>query len=77
MALDGTVTTWNQGARRLFGYNADDMMARTLKQVLPEHQQQVFDTLIAEAGRGGPRGVRETTGVRGGSGTTRARTTSG
>jgi two-component system CheB/CheR fusion protein len=63
-AVDGTVTSWNDGARRLFGYTSEEMVGRHLGLLLPHGQQEAFDALLAKAGRGGPRGVRETKGVR-------------
>ena len=63
-ALDGTVTSWNDGARRLFGYAAEEVLGRHLMLLLPPGQQAALDALLAEAGRGGSRGVRETEGVR-------------
>jgi len=63
-ALDGTITSWNDGARRLFGYTADDVLGRHVMLLLPPQQHATLDVLLAEAGRGGSRGVRETVGVR-------------
>ena len=63
-SVDGIVTTWNEGARRLFGYTSEEMVGRHLALLLPHGHQEAFDTLLAKAGRGGPRGVRDTKGVR-------------
>jgi two-component system CheB/CheR fusion protein len=63
-AFDGTVTSWNEGARRLFGYSSEEMIGRPLTLLLPHGHQEAFDALLVNAGRGRPRGVRETKGVR-------------
>jgi PAS domain S-box-containing protein len=34
---DGTVLTWNEGARILYGWSADEMIGRVLSAIVPEH----------------------------------------
>ena len=34
--LDGTVMTWNQGARRLFGYEEDQIVGRAISSLIPD-----------------------------------------
>jgi two-component system CheB/CheR fusion protein len=63
-ALTGSVTSWNDGARRLFGYSAEEVTGRHLMRLLPHGQQDAFDGVVTDAGRDRPRGMRETTGVR-------------
>jgi two-component system CheB/CheR fusion protein len=63
-AIDGRVTSWNDGARRLFGYTSEEMIGRPLALLLPHGHQAAFDALLAHAGRGRPGGVRETKGAR-------------
>jgi PAS domain S-box-containing protein len=33
--LDGTVTSWNEGARRLFGYTAEEMIGQPIQRLMP------------------------------------------
>ena len=63
-ALNGSVTSWNDGARRLFGYSADEVMSRNLMRLLPHGQQEAFDAVVEDPARDRQRGMRETTGVR-------------
>ena len=50
-ALNGSVTSWNDGARRLFGYSADEVTGRHLMRLLPHGQQDAFDAVVADPGR--------------------------
>ena len=63
-ALNGSVTSWNDGARRLFGYSAEEVTGHHLMRLLPHGQQEAFDAVVTDSGRDRPRGMRETTGVR-------------
>jgi PAS domain S-box-containing protein len=38
-SLDGTITSWNTGAERLFGYPASEMIGQPVARLLPEHAQ--------------------------------------
>jgi PAS domain S-box-containing protein len=35
--LDGIITSWNNGARRLFGYEADEIVGQSILLLFPEH----------------------------------------
>jgi len=35
VTLDGTVTSWNRGAERLYGYSAEEMVGRSISRVRP------------------------------------------
>lgn len=35
--LNGIITSWNQGARRLFGYEAEEMIGQSIVRLIPEH----------------------------------------
>ena len=39
-SLDGTITTWNTAAERVFGYSADEAVGRPIDIILPEDQRQ-------------------------------------
>jgi two-component system sensor kinase FixL len=34
--LDGVITDWNQGAEKIFGYTAEEMLGRTISLLIPE-----------------------------------------
>ncbi len=52
--LDGIVTSWNAGARRLFGYEADEMIGKPIARLMPpEHEHDM--TLILDRIRRGER----------------------
>jgi PAS domain S-box-containing protein len=45
--LDGIVTSWNDGARRLFGYTADEMIGRTMDALVPPERRDEEEHLLA------------------------------
>ncbi len=50
--LDGVVTSWNEGATRIFGYSADEMIGKTITRIIPkELHAEEFD-ILARIGRG-------------------------
>lgn len=52
---DGTVATWNEGARRLKGWEADEIVGRHLRELYPEQAREAGlpERLLAEARRDG------------------------
>ena len=52
--LDGIVTSWNQGAERIFGYTADEMVGRPISLLIPE-ERSAEETDILERLRRGER----------------------
>jgi PAS domain S-box-containing protein len=38
-ALDGTITSWNQGAQRIYGYQAEEVIGRHVSILAPPHLQ--------------------------------------
>ncbi len=44
--LDGVVRTWNQGAERIFGYSADDMVGKPIHLLLPVERRHEEDEIL-------------------------------
>src|SRR5260370_20229155 len=38
LAVDGTVLTWNSGAGRMYGYTAQEIIARNIRLILPPYR---------------------------------------
>ena len=52
--LDGTVTSWNGAAERIFGYAASEMIGRSTRRLIPVDRQQEEDLRLARLARGEP-----------------------
>jgi PAS domain S-box-containing protein len=50
--LDGTITTWNQGATRLFGYMAEEIIGRNVSILIPPDRQDEERAIIERIQRG-------------------------
>lgn len=50
--LDGTITTWNPAAEKMFGYSASEMIGRSIRRLLP-HDRGLEDVQIFERIRQG------------------------
>jgi PAS domain S-box-containing protein len=50
--LDGTVTSWNEAARRLFGYSEAEMIGRSIRRLIPAERQDEEDFILAHIAAG-------------------------
>jgi PAS domain S-box-containing protein len=50
--LDGTITSWNEGAARLFGYAAEDIVGQSVRRLIPPERQEEEDGILAMVSRG-------------------------
>jgi PAS domain S-box-containing protein len=50
--LDGTVTTWNEAAERMFGYAASEMIGQSIRRLMPADRQQEEALNLAHLARG-------------------------
>jgi len=46
MSMDGLITTWNQGASLIYGYEADEVIGRSVKILAPEGRQHEIADLL-------------------------------
>lgn len=50
--IDGTVTSWNNGAEQLYGYKAEEVVGKSLKLIFPEGREHELDELLARIKHG-------------------------
>ena len=50
--LDGTITTWNEAATRIFGWRAEEVIGRASRVLLPRGHRDEFRELMARIRRG-------------------------
>jgi PAS domain S-box-containing protein len=44
--LDGTITEWNSGAERIYGYAAHEIAGKSITTIFPADKQDEFDTIM-------------------------------
>ncbi len=59
--LNGIVSSWNEGARRMFGYSADEMIGQSILRLIPEELQYEEDGILRTLRSGGRVDHYETT----------------
>lgn len=50
--LDGTITTWNPAAERIFGYTAEEAVGESILMLIPSDRRDEEDTILSEIRRG-------------------------
>lgn len=50
--LDGTITSWNSGAEKLYGYSAQEMIGETLERLVPEERSGDLSLILERLRRG-------------------------
>ena len=50
--LDGIVRTWNNGAERIFGYSAEEMVGRPIQTIIPPDRAEEEPQILARLRRG-------------------------
>ena len=54
MTLEGVITTWNHGARKLFGYEASEIVGTSVLSLVPEDREPEEADILASIGRAEP-----------------------
>jgi PAS domain S-box-containing protein len=62
--LDGTITSWNGAAERLFGYTAAEAIGRHISLIVPPDRRDEIRIIIERIGRGEPIAHYETSRMR-------------
>lgn len=62
--LDGTITSWNQAAERLYGYTAAEIVGRPIATIVPAEKLDELAELVAKLARGERIAQHETERVR-------------
>jgi PAS domain S-box-containing protein len=50
--LDSTITSWNTGAERIFGYSADEAIGRSIRMIIPSDRQHEEDEVLGGIRKG-------------------------
>ena len=50
--LDGTITSWNNGAEELFGYRQEEMIGQSIRCIIPQDRQSEEERIIEQIAAG-------------------------
>src|SRR6185503_16640100 len=50
--LDGTITNWNRGAEKIFGYSAGEMVGTSILRLIPADRQNEESHILGQVKRG-------------------------
>jgi PAS domain S-box-containing protein len=50
--LDGTITSWNTGAERIFGYTGEESIGRSIRMIIPSERQYEEDEVLSRVRKG-------------------------
>ena len=50
--LDGIITSWNNGAERIFGYTAEEAVGQSITIIIPQDRQDEERTILTRIRRG-------------------------
>ena len=50
--LNSIITSWNQGAQKIFGYTAEEMIGTSIKRLIPADRKQEEDVILDRLRRG-------------------------
>jgi PAS domain S-box-containing protein len=62
--LDGIITNWNEGAKRVFGYSADEIVGQSIRRLIPADLQAEEDKILERLRKGERVSHFETTRIR-------------
>lgn len=52
VSLDGSVTSWNYGATKLFGYQAPEVIGKSITRIIPEDRHSEEDAILTRISKG-------------------------
>lgn len=61
--LEGTITSWNSGAEKLYGYSADEMIGEHISRIVPEEKTEELGDIMGRLSTGASVKNLETTRV--------------
>ena len=50
--LDGTITSWNRGSEKIYGYSATEIIGKNISLVIPAQNKAEFDILLKQVEAG-------------------------
>jgi PAS domain S-box-containing protein len=51
-SLDGTITSWNRAAERMFGYTADEIVGKPISMLMPPERNDDMESILGRVRRG-------------------------